>query len=347
MVKQVAERIGPKYETYLVTGLFDKKLAKEEKREGFTIIRVGIGQSRIDKFLFILLGALKAKSLKPDIAHVIMESYAGGALALLKTIYPKAKRILTLQSGDLDSGKKQSVFYIRYFWKLIHRSPHIVTAISSALAERALRLGVKKENLYITPNGLDFSELPSPLLEKIPSRIICVGRLSWEKAHDLTLKAWPKVKKEFPEAKLFFVGEGPEREKIEKQIKEMNLADSVTLTGNLPHTQVLEELSKSEVFICPSLAEGLGNVFIEAQAAGVTPIGTRVGGIPDVIKHEENGLLIEPKNSEQIASAIIRLLKDKELNKRLRTKGLISSRNFEWKGILEKIERIYEKALKS
>jgi len=344
MVKEVVERLGDKYEIVLVTGRFDKKLAKYEKRDTFELYRVGIGHKALDKLLYIFLAPFKAKKFKPDITHAIMESYAGAAMVLLKYIYPKTKRILTLQSGDLDSEKKQAVSYIRFFWRIIHRSPHIITAISSALAKRAENLGVKKENIFITPNGLDFSNVPNDI-EKVSERVICVGRLSWEKAHKYTLKAWAKVLKEFPGAKLFFVGEGPEREDIEKRIKEAKLENSVTLTGNLPHAQVLQELSKSEVFICPSLAEGLGNVFIEAQACGVTPIGTRVGGIPDVIQHEENGLLIAPENSEEIAGAIIRLLTDKGLNAKLRAGGLKSSRKFEWEKILEKIDSIYKNVI--
>jgi len=342
MVKEIVERLGDRYKIILVTGRFDKKLAKYEKRDTFELYRVGIGHKALDKLLYIFLTPFKVGKFKPDITHAIMESYAGAALVLLKYIYPKTKRILTLQSGDLDSEKKQTVFYIRFFWRIIHRSPHIITAISSALAKRAENLGVKKENIFITPNGLDFSNVPKDI-EKVPERVICVGRLSWEKAHKYTLKAWTKVLEKFPSAKLYFVGEGSERGDIEKRIKEARLENSVTLTGNLPHTKVLEELSKSEVFICPSLAEGLGNVFIEAQACGVTPIGTRVGGIPDVIQHEENGLLIEPQNSDQIADAIIRLLKDEELRNKLRKKGFESSRKFEWSKILKKIEEVYEK----
>ena len=346
MVKEILEHLGDKYDIVLITGRFDPKLPKQENRPTFKLIRVGIGHKQVDKLLYPLLAAFKIKNIKPQITHAILESYAGLALALVKYFYLRTTRILTLQSGNLDEAGEQKKLHINFFWKFIHKSPHIIASISSSLARRAEKLGVKKENIYITPNGLDFSEVPSPLLEKISKRVICVGRLSWEKSHTLILDAWPSIKKEYPEAQLVFVGEGPERKSIEKQIKDMNLGSSVTLTGNLPHPQVLKELSKSEVFICPSLAEGLGNVFIEAQASGVTPIGTRVDGIPDVIQHEKNGLLIEPKSSEQIADAVIRLLGNKELNQKLRAKGLETSRKFEWSGILKKIEEIYKDILK-
>jgi len=340
MVKEVVERLGQRHEITMVTGLFDKTVPRHEARPAFNIVRVGIGHKQIDKVLYPILAALKTKSIKPQIAHAIMESYAGAALVFLKYFAPRVKRILTLQSGDLDDSSKQAKWYIRAPWKLIHTSPDIVTAISHFLAQRAERLGMPKERILITPNGVDLSNCPRNL-PKEKNRVIIVSRLSWEKAHKYILRAWPEVIQAVPEARFVIVGGGDERGDIEKLIKELNIGDSVEMTGELPNIEAIKEIAKSEVFICPSLAEGLGVVFIEAQACGTPPIGTRVGGIPDVIQDGENGLLIEPKNSEQIAEAIVKLLTDKELRESLAKKGLETSRKFEWGAIMDKIEEIY------
>src|SRR3989339_949815 len=143
MVREILERLGEKYATTLLTARFDKKLPFYEKRAGFEIFRLGVGHKIVDKFLYPVLAAIKTRDLRPDIAHAVMESYAGGALVIIKYLYPKAKRILTLQSGDLDDNRKQKNHLIKLTWKIIHRSPHIITAISSFLARRAERLGVK------------------------------------------------------------------------------------------------------------------------------------------------------------------------------------------------------------
>ena len=341
MVKEVVERLGRKHEITMVTGLFDGSVARQEEKPAFKIIRVGIGHKQIDKVLYPVLAAWKVRQLKPQIAHAIMESYAGAALVLVKYFAPKVKRILTLQSGDLDDSSKQAKWYIRYPWKLIHTSPDIVTAISRFLAERAERLGMPKERIMITPNGVDLSHCPNDL-PKERNRVIIVSRLSWEKAHKYILEAWPIVRKDVPDSKLIIVGDGAEKESIEKLISELGIRDSVKMLGELPNIEAIKEIAKSEVFVCPSLAEGLGVVFIEAQASRTPPIGTRVGGIPDVIQDGENGLLIEPKNSDQIAEAIIKLLTDKELRERLAKRGLETCRKFEWSAIMEKIEGIYQ-----
>ncbi|MCX6796384.1 MAG: hypothetical protein NTW06_02700 [Candidatus Falkowbacteria bacterium] len=116
MVKEILERLGDRYETTLITGKYDKSLLNFEKRNTFDLFRVGIGHKQIDKLLYPILAAWEVKKIKPDIAHAIMESYAGGALVLVKYFYPQAKRILTLQSGNLDHPNEHKRFLIRSFW---------------------------------------------------------------------------------------------------------------------------------------------------------------------------------------------------------------------------------------
>ncbi|OGF28180.1 hypothetical protein A2303_01870 [Candidatus Falkowbacteria bacterium RIFOXYB2_FULL_47_14] len=345
MVREILERLGEKYATTLLTARFDKKLPFYEKRAGFEIFRLGIGHKIADKFLYPVLAAMKARDLNADIIHAVMESYAGGALVLVKYFCPRAKRILTLQSGDLDDDRKQNNPLIRFTWKIIHRSPHIVTAISSFLAHRAERLGVKPENIFITPNGVDLSEVPTEP-DRVPGRVLCMGRLSWEKGYDYLIPAWPEVVKAAPEARLVIYGDGPREKEIRGMVRESGVEEKIEIRRPVPHAEFMKEMAKAEVFILPTLAEGLGIVFIEAQACGVPPIGTRVGGVPDVIQDGENGLLIEPKNSDQIAEAILRLLKDRPLRDRLRAGGLLACRRFEWKEILGKIDDIYKDVLK-
>lgn len=345
MVKETLERLGDKYELILVAAKHYKDVKIEETRDNYRIVRVGFGNIKIDKFLYPFLGALEAKKQKPEMAHAIMESYAGGALVVLKRIAPGIKRLLTLQSGDLDDDKKQKVVYVRYFWKLIHMAPNYITAISGFLAKRAIRLRACKDNVEVIPNGVDLSIVPQSIV-KTPFQIFNHSRFSWEKAHDLIIEAWPKVVEKYSEAKLILVNDGPEKEKIVQLVKKKGLEDSVIMKGLMPQKDAFKLLAQSEIFICPSLAEGLGNVFIEAQAAGVVPVGTRVGGIPDVIQDMENGLLIDSKNSEQIAEAIIKLLDDKALRNKLRSKGLETSKLFEWGVVMSRIENVYNDILK-
>lgn len=340
MVKQIVENLGDFYDITLITGLYDVELQRHEKRKNFKIIRVGLGHQKIDKILYPIFSNIEILKIKPKIIHAIMESYAGIALYFAKFL-SHANRILTLQSGDLDDEKKQNNIFIKLFWKKIHTTPHTITAISNFLCDRAIRLGAKKENIYIIPNGIDFKEVPG-FLEKEKNRVICVARLSWEKGLDYLITAWSYVISRINDARLVIVGEGQKRKEIETMINDLKINDSVLLMGNLPHSQTLEEISKSEVFICPSLAEGLGIVFIEAQACHVPAIGTRVGGIPDVITNRYNGILIESKSHTQISNSIIELLENKELREQIIKNSEISVKKYSWESILEQIHKLYK-----
>lgn len=342
MVKEIAERLGKEHEIHLITGRFDKTLAKTEERANFKLIRLGIGHKQIDKILYPFLAAWETKKIKADIAHAIMESYAGGALIVLKFIAPSIPRLLTLQSGNLEDDVKQSKFLVKLFYRMIHNAPNRITAISNYLAKRLERLNIDKGEVSITPNGIDFSEVPEGI-DPIKNRAVFVGRLSYEKGLDHLLNAWPAVTQAIPDARLVLVGpDGDAAEIVKTLAKELNLSDTVTFTGGMPHGEALKEIKKSEIFICPSLAEGLGNVFIEAQACGVPPIGTRVGGIPDIIDNEKTGLLIESKSPEAISAAIIRLLCDKTLYTEIKNNVVASARRFEWDAIIKKIDNIYK-----
>ena len=118
--REIIARLGKKYEIILLSAQLDKKLSKREKHENYELIRLGIGHKSFDKILYPFLAALETKKIKPNIAHANLESYAGIALVLLKYFYPKTKRILTLQSGNLlDKNQKNKFFIIIYFiWNI-------------------------------------------------------------------------------------------------------------------------------------------------------------------------------------------------------------------------------------
>lgn len=339
MVREILKRIGREYNTTLITGLYDRKLPRKEQREGFFIRRIGFG-FWWDKYIYSFLAPIYAIWYRPNIIHAVMESYGAIALVFSKYISPRAKRILTLQSADLDENHKQKQIGIRLFWKSMHKSPDVLTAISSYLAKRGQKFRNENDQVILTPNGIDFTKIPNST-RRDKNRVLCVARLNWAKGLNYLLEAWPDVLKQVPEAKLVFVSDGEKKSEMEQTIKEQGTGETITFAGKVTHDEVLQHMVKSEIFVLPSLAEGLGNVFFEAQACGLVPIGTNVGGIPDIISHEENGLLIEPKNSKQISEALVRLLKDDELRKKLADKAAVTVRKFDWNSVMETFRKIY------
>lgn len=338
MAFETAKRISGQYDVFVVTARVARKLPRMEEKDGYTIVRVGIGNHNFDKYLNPILSSLKTAALKPDLVHAVMESFAGIALVFLRFLSPKARRVLSLQCGNLDV---RMPFFLSLFWKPVHAYPHKVLPISNFLAERARGLGVKSENIRIIPNGVDLESIPVGTIKEA-DRVVCVARLSWEKGHEYLINAWPEIVKTVPTARLFLVGDGLKRKDIEAMVSSLGIGGSVTLMGDQKHDKVLEAIGRSEVFVCPSLAEGLGIVFIEAQACGLAPIGTEVGGIPDIIQNEENGLLIEARSASAISQAVIRLLKDKELNRKLSERAKETVKRYDWDSITSAINDVYE-----
>lgn len=346
-VKEVTERLAGRFDFFILTARLDKKNPKQEiktiRGSSYEIRRIGFG-TKLDKWIYIILAPFYVMKFNPRIVHAVMESYAGVALMLYKWVDGDGKTILTLQSGDLDSGKKQWKIP-GFLWKGIHRTPDFITAISTFLRDRALRLGAKRSAVSVIPNGVDLKTIPAKN-ETIPHRVVCVARISWEKGIQYLVEAWPAVLREYPDATLVLVGPEDNREvNIMKSITDFisrnNLTESIKFKGALPHDETLKEISYSEVFVCPSLAEGLGIVFIEAQAVGVPVIGTAVGGIPDVIQNEETGLLIRPRDPDAISRAIIKMFKDKNFSQSLAKKAKEKINRFDWNVIADQVSDLY------
>ncbi len=341
-VKEVTERLADKYEFWIITSRLSPKLNPLEIKEKYIIRRVGLGFIG-DKFLFTFLAPLVALSYKPKITHAIMESYAGIALWLFRILNRKIPTILTLQSGSLDDFRKQKKIP-GWLWKKIHLTPERITSISYFLARRAEKLGFPKRKISIIPNGVDLDIQPKNI-SRIPFRIICVARLSWQKGVNYLVGALPEIRDKFPQARLVLVGDGPEKRSLKQQVKKLNLEKEVAFKGKLSHQEVLEELSRSAVFVCPSLAEGLGIVFIEAQANGLPVVGTNVGGIPEVIKDNFNGLLIKSKNSQAISQAIIKIFSQPALAKKLVENAQKTVNKFSWPDISQQVNQLYQELL--
>lgn len=344
--REVVENLKDRYHFVLITTRNSKSAPKLENASGYQIRRLGLG-TRADKWFFPILAPIAATRLKPNLVHAVMESYAGMALALFKLFNWKIPAILTLQSGDLDDRKKQKK--IPYFlWKIIHLAPTHLTAISRYLASRAERLGVSKEQISIIPNGVNLEELKPLLIRthaRVPFRLVCVGRLSWEKGQEYLISSLPLIKKEFPEAHLVIVGSGADGEKLRKLTHSLDLDTAVFFRGMLPHSRAMGEVAKAEVLVVSSLAEGLGIVFLESQALGVPVIGTYVGGIPEIIENEVTGLLVAPKDSVAIAEAVGKVFRDKALRDRLVNNAKERISQFSWDKIAASVASLYDRYL--
>jgi len=221
-----------------------------------------------------------------------------------------------------------------YEWldrQLLRRSPMVVV-VSQALKETIVRCGVRPTRVAVVHNAVDLDRMAPPSggptraeikasmgLSQHVRLAISVGRLSSEKGHRYLVAAAPRIVSEVPTAKLALVGDGAEAPGIRQQITDLGLNGCVVLAGFRRDVPAL--LRAADVFVLPSLSEGLPNAALEALAAGVPTVATAVGGTPEVVRHEQTGLLVPSQDPGALAEAVVRLLRDRELAGRLAREG--------------------------
>ncbi|MCK9430315.1 MAG: glycosyltransferase family 4 protein [Candidatus Omnitrophica bacterium] len=167
-----------------------------------------------------------------------------------------------------------------------------------------------------------------------------VARLSDVKGHTYLFKAMPNVLKSFPSVKLLVVGEGKMKGVLIKEADDLAIKDSVLFLAQVGGTENV--LAGLDVFVMPSLQEGLGLALMEAMAQGLAVVGSAVGGIKTLIKDGQNGLLIMPADPVSLAEAIKRLLADKQLRDNLGASARkFIMDNFSKEKMVDETEKVY------
>ena len=178
--------------------------------------------------------------------------------------------------------------------------------------------------LFVARCGLDLVDLergatstPVPRKER-ELRVVTVGRLSPEKGLAGLLEAFAALDLD---VELRIVGDGPERDALENQVRTLGIADRVTFVGRVPSSAVIAELLYADVFAMASFMEGLPVVLMEALAMEVPVIAPRVAGIPELVEHGVSGLLFAPGHWNELGEQLERLLGDEALRRRLALEG--------------------------
>jgi glycosyltransferase involved in cell wall biosynthesis len=168
----------------------------------------------------------------------------------------------------------------------------------------------------------------------------------WEgKGHDLLIQTFKEIRKEMPQARLVIVGEGYLMESLRTLVSQLQLSDVVIFTGFLE--EIPQIIATFDVAVLPSYFEGMGRVLLEAMAMEKPVVGTRVGGIPDLIEEGLNGFLVSPGSRKELASTILKILSDKALAARMGLEGLKKMTDrFSAESMVRSIEVVYRDLLK-
>jgi glycosyltransferase involved in cell wall biosynthesis len=224
-----------------------------------------------------------------------------------------------------------------------------LAAVSEPVAQRLLDSGVSGRKIKTIANGINVEPFahaqPLPALTFGGHKIVgMVARLDLQKGFEYLLRAVRELCGIFRELKVVIVGEGPDRKLIEDMIWQYSLESNVILAGQ--QTDMPGVYAAMDIFVLPSLSEGLPMTILEAMAASKPAIATRVGAVPSVIKHGETGLLVDPRDVDGLRDALARLLSQPDLCRRMGAAGHDwVSRTYTSEAMALKYRQMYDEVL--
>ena len=235
--------------------------------------------------------------------------------------------------------------------RLVLRYFDRVCAVSDEIKGVLERSGVPREMLSVVPNGIPVDQfssgrqvLKAELGFQENTIVGFVGRMSKEKGLEHLINIVPGLVAIAPSTRFVFVGEGPERSALERLTRHLHVEENVLFLGR--REDLADVYAGIDVFVLPSLNEGMPLVLLEAMAAGRPVVATRVGEIPKIIKDGESGLLVEPGDEQGLRGAITQLLQQPELRGAIceQAKALVK-KHYTLMQMAENYVGIYEQAL--
>ncbi len=205
---------------------------------------------------------------------------------------------------------------------VVKRADKIIVP-SEYLKKIMMMWGVPEEKIKVIYNAFDpvrdniSNGVEAPRKINLSGTIlISAGRLVPWKGFNVLVEIMPEIIRQIPDAKLYIIGDGPEKENLKSQISNLKINDMVFLVGSVSHEDLLNYLCAGNIFVLNTGYEGFSHQILEAMAMEIPVITTNVGGNPELITNNESGILIEYNNKEQLKNAILKLYKDKGLREK-------------------------------
>jgi len=282
-------------------------------------------------------------SEKPEL--VCTHDYRSTFLSLIARARLPVRQIAFLR-GITKENLKVSLYYKMENW-FLKRMDHVVV-VSKEQQNLLVLQGLPVYKVSLVPNAVEIEQdsTPSTLLSKFRGKTIIAtaGRLSPEKGHEYLIAAMPRVIAERRDAVLVLFGDGPLRDRLTRLAERVGCANSIHFLGYVPgFSSFLKDI---DLFVLPSLMEGLPNALLEALAAAKPVVATTVGGVPEIVANGKTGLLVSPRDSGQLAGAMIELLSDPGFASALGQAGQDAIRkSYSFEKQLQLLMEVYTKTL--
>ncbi len=296
------------------------------------------------------------KDISPDIVHAHNIFFTTSLLGVLTKILYKRKLVLTAHLGsvrNLALTGYMKAYAVTCYEHLVGRVMFAVsdaiTAVSKSVQNHIVSLGAPPEKTVLIPNGVDIDEFQPANVhyDNNHVNVISVGRLLPNKGFEYLVEAANLVVAKKPiGVKFRIVGEGPHKKHLEDLVRSKGLKRYFEFMGKV--SRVSDVFKEGGIFVRPSLTEGMPLTVLEAMASQLPIIATRVAGTPEIITHNETGLLVDPGNAHQLADAILLLCNSPEFAEKLGRKAReFIERNYKQQYSWDTIARKYLSLYKS
>lgn len=295
---------------------------------------VRLGRS-IAKLMGLLLFALRAAPrlllFRPHVVHIhtylpIFLGPVGRAIG--------AKVVITLHGTDFIAIQKSRLLRAFYRWGVDE-----IWYVSEAMHAQLAHMFPGKPLRY-TPSGVD-QEIFRRAASVRKNQIVTVGRLAWQKGYPILLEAFREVHARFPSYSLLIIGEGPDRPKLETQIRELGLEEHVSLLGNCSQPEIAGTLSECRLFVLASVTEGFPKVLLEALSCGLPLVVTDVGSCGTLVRRHRVGKVVPPGDPAALAEGIIAMLSSRESIQEYGEVAEQVAGQYTWNAVARLVEQTY------
>jgi len=334
----------------VVTSSPNKKFLKEKFSKNITIYRVNVYKKNVHYWTMkeILTYTRKTSTLVNKLVNQntydLCHSFFTWPTGLIAYVFrKKIPYIVSLRGSDVPGfNPRLDLLYrpLQFLSRLIWSNAEKVVANSHGLKLLAEKTWNGK--IDVIYNGIDTEKFNPRKSNHKNLVILTVARLIPRKGLDYLIKSIPNIVKKNKNIELRIIGEGSEKKKLVELAKELGIKKYVKFVGYVPHKKLPKHYRNSDVFILPSLYEGMSNTVLEALASGLPIITTNTGGTKELI--DKNGIIIKKSSIIEIENAILSLTDKKRLKM-----GEISRKTalkFTWKEVADRYFKIYKELIK-
>jgi len=333
-----------------------------EQDRGVEVFRINaLRISRMNPHLFELagfciFGFLKGlpvlNQYRPDVVQAVFGLPAGlvaWTLTRIRSVpyvvYIGGSDVPGIPVGRFEFISRLTVPIVRQVW----RDSKAVIACSKGIRQIALRTAPDFP-IDVIPDGVDWQKFQEKVggahTNREVVKILTVGRIVLRKGFQDLLESLPLLKEgAHRDFHLQIVGEGPIRPQLERLAKKKDMEDKVEFVGAVNYERLRELYQEADVFVLPSLAEGMPCTILEAMACGLPVIATNVQGNEELIQDGVNGFLVRPSEPRELGQALIKMVNDADRARRMGEQARIMSKRYDWKGIAASYLAAYEKLI--